>query len=214
MIKFASALPLAAALAMSIPAPAAHAKDGWYGGLSVGMGRGKFKEDFIADAAEFAGVNPGAVTQDKDSWVFKAFVGYSMTEYLGFEGGLFSLGSRSFRVQDTNTGGSLLGESKTYGANLDLVGTLPLGNWRLIGRVGGYYGRSMLSFESDDGAPYPPTTSFRKTRFNWKAGAGVGYEFASNVGLRVEWERYRVDVGTGEDRMYVDTITGSVLYRF
>jgi opacity protein-like surface antigen len=137
-----------------------------------------------------------------------------MTAYLGFEGGLFDLGSRSFRVSDMNTGGSLFGESKTYGANLDIVGTLPLGNWRLIGRAGGYYGRSMLSLESENGAPTPPTTSYRNTRFNWKVGAGVGYDFASNVGFRVEWERYRVDLGTNQDSTYVDTFSGSVLYRF
>jgi opacity protein-like surface antigen len=203
---------LALAVTLAVAAPTAVAKGtGWYVGASAGVGNGSIKDDTINQIAASAGISPAGVTKDKSSAAFKVFVGYSMNEYLGLEGGLFQLGSRNAQILDANTGGVLEATTRTWGANLDVVATLPLGGWRFFARGGGYYGRSGLTFASDTGAPTP--ASVDKYRFNWKAGAGVGYDFASNVGFRAEWERYRVDIGTG-DQMYVDTFTGSVLYRF
>jgi OOP family OmpA-OmpF porin len=69
-----------------------------------------------------------------------------------------------------------------------------------------------MDFTSDGVAP-APATNYENTKFGWKAGAGIGYEFESNVGFRAEWERYRVDDARGE-KYFVDVYSASVLYRF
>jgi hypothetical protein len=198
----------------ALAAPPALAKDtGWYAGGGLGLGRGVVKDGTINGFAASAGINPAANMKDTTHSAFKIFVGYSINQYLGFEGGYFDLGHRGWSTLDANSGATLKAKSDTIGLNFDVIGSLPLGNWRLFARGGGYYGRSKLTFSSEDGAPLPPATQYKEEKFNWKVGAGVGYEFASNVGFRAEWERYRVDVGNG-DNYYVDTVTGSVLYRF
>jgi opacity protein-like surface antigen len=204
MLSVAAALTAAPALAKDI---------GWYAGGGIGYGRGTVQDSTINDFAASVGINPAANAKDIMHTAFKVFVGYSMNQYLGFEGGYFDLGSRGWSTLDANTGGTLAADSKTIGINLDVVGSLPLGNWRLFARGGGYYGRSKLTFSSDSGAPIPATSPLEEKTFNWKVGAGVGYEFASNVAFRAEWERYRVDVGSG-DNYYVDVVSGSLLYRF
>jgi opacity protein-like surface antigen len=211
MTKFAAALLVTFALTMSAPSALAE-KLGWFAGGSAGFGKGDVKDGTVSAFAAAAGISPASTTVDGTAFAFKVFVGYSMSQYLGFEGGIFSLGSRGWKTIDATTGGALSAETETVGANLDVVGSLPLGNWRLFARGGGYYGNSKLSFESEAGAPIPATEP-GKNRFNWKVGAGVGYEFASNVAFRAEWERYRVDVGNG-DNIFVDVVSGSVLYRF
>jgi OOP family OmpA-OmpF porin len=198
---------------MALTALPALAKDtGWYAGGGIGMGRGAVKDGVINEFAASVGISPAANAKDTTHSAFKIFVGYSINQYLGFEGGYFDLGNRGWSTLDANTGGTLKAKTGTIGVNFDVIGSLPLGNWRLFARGGGYYGRSNLTFSSDDGAPVP-AERFQEKTFNWKVGAGVAYEFGSNVGFRAEWEHYRVDVGNG-DNYYVDTVTGSVLYRF
>lgn len=211
MIKPATVFLLSVTAALI--APPVLAKDsGWYAGGGVGMGRGSVKDSTINGFATSAGINPSANSKDTTHAAFKIFVGYSINQYLGFEGGYFDLGHRGWSTLDATTGGTLKAKTDTIGVNFDVIGSLPLGNWRLFARGGGYYGRSKLTFSSPDGAPLP-AGEFKEDAFNWKAGAGFAYEFASNVGFRAEWERYRVDVGNG-DKYYVDTVMGSVLYRF
>lgn len=212
MIKPATALLVTITAALS-PLPALAKDSGWYAGGGLGFGNGVVKDSTMNDFATSVGINPAANGKDNTSPAFKIFVGYSINQYLGFEGGYFDLGHRGWSTLDAATGSTLNGKTDTIGVNFDVVGSLPLGNWRLFARGGGYYGRSKLSFSSNDGAPVPSTSPLEEKKFSWKVGAGVGYEFASNVGFRAEWERYRVDVGNG-DKYYVDTVTGSVLYRF
>jgi hypothetical protein len=212
MTRTATALWLGVVAALT-GLPALAKEPGWYAGGGVGVGNGQVKDGTINEFNASAGISPAWNAKDTmGGAAFKVFVGYSINQYLGFEGGYFDLGHRGWSTLDTTTGGTLKAKSETIGLNFDVVGSLPLGNWRLFARGGGYYGRSRLTFSSADGAPVPANPADEKT-FNWKVGAGVGYEFASNVGFRAEWERYRVDVGNG-DNYYVDSVTGSVLYRF
>jgi OOP family OmpA-OmpF porin len=90
---------------------------------------------------------------------------------------------------------------KGNGGFVDAVGKLPLGNnFSLLGRAGVFNGKlENTLLGSERGTSY-------------KVGAGVQYDFAKNLGVRGEWERYRFDaLGTKSN---TDLYSVGVNYRF
>lgn len=79
--------------------------------------------------------------------------------------------------------------------NLDLVGTLPLTtNFSLLGRVGMASGRARARYDTN-GAVTMNDVSKRST--NAKVGLGVQYAMGSNMLVRAEVERYRMNDAVG-----------------
>ena len=56
-----------------------------------------------------------------------------------------------------------------------------------------------------------PTPS--KNLIGYKYGVGAGFDFTKNVGVRADWERYRVGDGFS-GKMNVDLYTLNLLYKF
>jgi OOP family OmpA-OmpF porin len=52
-----------------------------------------------------------------------------------------------------------------------------------------------------------------KNRTDYKLGLGAEFDFTKNVGVRGEWERYRVSDGFS-GRTDVDVFSASLLYKF
>lgn len=106
----------------------------FYGGLSVGQSRAKIDDERITASLLAAGLTTTGMTVDERSAAYKLFGGYQFNRYLGVEGGYFNLGKFGF-TSTTTPAGTLSGQIKLRGLNLDLVGTLPLvENLSLIGR--------------------------------------------------------------------------------
>ena len=204
-------LAILAALAM----PLAHADEwgeGFYIGGDFGRARAHLDDQRIADTLLGPGFVTTSISQDDRDYGWKLFGGYSFNRYIAVEGGYFNLGKFSYAAT-TMPPGTLSGTSKFSGVNLDLVGSVPLGDHFLVfGRFGGTYGETRNSF-AESGAVDVLGPDSHHRGGNYKFGAGLEYDFDHNFGVRAEAERYRVDDAIAE-RGHIDVFSLGLVYRF
>lgn len=123
-------------------------------------------------SSHFKGDEVGGLATDRSSTGLKLYGGYAFNPNLSLEAGYADLGK--FR--------SAAGEVKANALFADVVGTLPLSNgFSALARAGVISGKLDSSLAGSD----------RGTGI--KVGAGLQYDFDQNIGLRGEWERYRID---------------------
>ena len=186
-----------AGLAGLIAAPAiAQDQTYYYAGAGIGQSRANIDEARITAGLLGGGLATTAFSRDEHDTSFKLFGGYQFNRNFGVEGGYFSLGDFNF-LSSTAPAGTLAGQTRMRGLNLDLVGTLPLSqNWSALGRIGAQYARTNDNF-SGTGAVVVlnPNPSARET--NLKLGAGLQYELNRSMLVRAEAERYRVNDALG-----------------
>lgn len=213
-MKHHSALRLQglASLGALLAAPAlAQDTSHYYGGVSAG----RSKTD--TDAAGLtSGLLPGVAaasssTDDKDN-AFKLFGGYQFNRNIAVEGGYFHLGKNSFNAV-TAPAGTLAGQSKVQGLNLDLVGTLPLTErFSALARVGVQHAWSKSSF-SGTGAAAGVVGSSKRNDSDAKVGLGMQYAISPAMWVRAEFERYRLKNAVGQ-RNNVDVASVSLVFPF
>ena len=168
----------------------------FYGGLGLGQSRAKIDDARITSSLLAGGLTTTAMTRDESDTAYKLFIGHQFNRNFALEGGFFSLGKFGF-TSTTLPAGTLNGQIKLQGLNLDLVGTLPLGErWSVIGRVGAQYARARDTF-SGSGAVQVQNPSPSKSEVNYKYGAGLQYEFSPSFLVRGEAERYRINDAVG-----------------
>lgn len=182
----------------TLTAASAFAEEGgyYYGGLSIGQSRAKIDEARITASLLGAGLTTTGMTRDERDTAFKLFGGYQFNPYIGVEAGYFNLGKFGF-TSTTTPAGTLHGQIKLQGLNLDLVGTLPLTqNLSAIARVGAQYASARDTFSSTGAVTVlNPSPSKRET--NFKLGAGLQYAFSPSFLVRGEVERYRINDAVG-----------------
>ena len=214
--KFVSALAFIAAAAMPIPAAMAADPSGtWYLGTGAGQSRAKLDDSSINAALAGRGATAAATAKDEHSLEYKAFVGYRFNQYFAVEGGYFNLGKFSFN-STTAPAGTLHGDVKNNrGWNLDAVGMLPLvaDRFSLLGRVGAQSSKTSDLFVGTGAAAAVLNPAPSKNQTNYKLGLGMEFDFTKNVGLRGEWERYRVSDGLN-GHTNVNVFSASLLYKF
>jgi OmpA-OmpF porin, OOP family len=168
-----------------------------YVGISGGRAKANVDEANIAAAVTGPGVTHSITTSDERRTGYKVFGGYQMNRYFGVEAGYFNLGKSTF-TSSTVPAGTLNGQLRAEGFNLDLVGTAPLSdNFSLIGRIGAQNAKTRGTFAGTGAALVAnPTPSRRET--NYKAGVGMQYAVTSSMLVRAEVERYRINDAVGE----------------
>ncbi len=167
-----------------------------YGGVSIGQSRAKIDEDRITANLRSLGLNTTAFMRDERDTGFKVFGGYQFNRYVALEGGYFNLGKFGFGAT-TVPAGTLNGQIKLQGVNLDVVGTLPLvGGLSAIGRVGAQYANARDTF-SGSGVVRVLDPNPSKRAANYKVGVGLQYEINRAVLVRGEAERYRINDAVG-----------------
>jgi len=209
--KAVGVLGLVGFAAMNSPYAVAAGED-WYGGISIGQSRAKIDDARIASELLGSGLALTSLSDDGRDGAGKIFVGYRFRRNFALEAGYFNLGQFGFAAT-TNPAGALNGTIKAQGLNLDAVGFVPLGDYfSLFGRVGLQYAQAKDSF-SGTGAVAVSNPSPSKSAVGYKAGLGAQYDFTDSVGLRGEWERYRIDdaVGNVGD---VDMLSFGVVFNF
>lgn len=133
--------------------------------------------------------HPGGDSSDQ-GW--KAFIGGSAGRILGWEAGYVDLGKFT-----TGSGASI----KPKGWNADILAGAPLGPVNPFVKVGAFY----ADVEG-------PTTKDRS--WDWTYGAGVGFDFNKNVGMRVEYERFQVDNNDAIPHSKFDMASVSLIGKF
>ncbi|GAC1328184.1 MAG: porin OmpA [Collimonas sp.] len=197
----------------AISSPFAMADDaGWYAGANVGESKAKIDDKGIANNLQGAGFTMNSITNDNRDTGYKIFGGYQINKNLALEGGYFDLGKFGFSAT-TQPPGTLNGNIKIRGLNLDLVGILPITEkFSAFGRIGMNYAEARDSF-SGTGLVRVSNPSPSKRDLNYKVGLGLQYDVTESLALRAEAERYRINDAVGH-RGDIDLFSVGLIYRF
>lgn len=193
---------------------------GFYAGGGAGVSRAKIDSAAISSSLLSIGATTATTTTDESSAAYKVFVGYSFNRYFAIEGGYFDLGK--FKFDSTiSPSGTLHAEAKPRGVNIDAVLSYPLAKGFSLFARGGVQSTQTKATLSGSGSLAFPTLESTETKAGWKVGLGLGYEFTGGleftggVGLRAEWERYRVPDGSkSNEKADVDVFGVNLYYRF
>jgi OOP family OmpA-OmpF porin len=191
--------------------PRAHAVDlGWYAGAGLGGAWTGVSGSDLDSRLAGLGYTTSSVVDDVDiGW--KVFGGYQLHEYFALEAIYVDLGDVSSTISASVpdpvqfvADASTVHPYSVNGAALAGVLTWPVNdNILVFGKFGGFrwnadirvWCSTCLGTSTADG-------------WDWMGGAGAEYDFANDVGVRLEWEHYATD------RDDVELFSGSVLYRF
>ena len=201
-----------AALAV-LASPYAVADDtGWYVGANVGQSKAKIDDERITSNLLGAGFATSSITDDDRDTGYKLFGGYQFNKNFALEGGYFDLGKFGYTAT-TVPAGTLNGNIKLNGLNLDAVGILPITErFSAFGRVGVNYAEAKDSF-SGTGAVKVLNPNPSKRDTNFKVGLGLQYALTESLAMRAEAERYRIDDAVG-NKGDIDLISVGLVYKF
>ena len=204
---------MAFAVLAAITCPPVMAEESnWYGGVSAGQSRAKIDDARIISgllAGRFA--TTSIVDDDRDTG-YKIFGGYQINRNFSFEAGYFDMGKFRY-IANTVPLGSLTGEIKIRGLNLDLVGTLPITEkFSAFGRVGLSHAEARDTF-TGTGLVHVVKPYLTKRDDGVKYGVGMQYAFNNSWAMRVEAERHRVNDAVG-NRGDIDLVSAGLIYRF
>ncbi|MCX5877385.1 MAG: outer membrane beta-barrel protein [Deltaproteobacteria bacterium] len=211
-VRASVTLGLVALTAIATPFAKADDSSGVYVGGNIGQSRARIDEDRITNALTGAGFTTTGFEDDNHDLGFKLFGGYQFNKYLAVEGGYFDLGKFDFTSTGVPTG-TLSGNIKVRGVNLDVVGILPITEkFSAFGRVGANYAKTEDSFVGGGSlTALNPNPTKRDT--NYKFGLGLQYAFNDALAMRAEAERYRINDAVGNDGD-IDLISVGLVYRF
>jgi len=187
---------VAAPLAGNQTALAADPNAGFYGGLGVGRNYTDLDSGSIAGA------------KDEKDTAWKFFGGYQINRYIGIEGGYVDLGKASVTGASGGNPAAATLDSKVWQAAA--VGSVPFGQqFALTGKLG--VARADTDITGNIGGT-PIATTDHNTAPTY--GLGMRYDISKNVGVRGEWERFRLGGGNIAGKSDADLFTVNALYRF
>lgn len=185
---------------------------GWYGGANIGQSQATIDDARITSGLLVNGLTAGAISSVNRDLGFKVFGGYQFNKNFAIEGGYFDLGQFGFTT-NTTPAGTLSGDIKLKGLNLDALGILPITEkFSAFGRIGVTHTQANDSFVGTGAVNVPnPNPSSRDT--NLKVGLGLQYALTDALTVRTEIERYRIDDAVG-NKGDVDLVSVGLVYRF
>lgn len=211
LIRTVGALGLAGIAAAHAPAALA-LENGWYGGIGIGQSREENHHGRIAAQLQGMGLTTNSIVDDNRDSGFKLFAGKKFSDHFALEGGYFDLGKFGF-VANTTPAGTLAGTIQLRGLNFDAVGMLPFTEkLSAFARAGLTYVQARDTF-AGTGAVTVTDPNPRDSGANYKYGFGVQYDLTRSLGLRGEWERYRVKDAVG-NKGDIDMALIGLVYRF
>ena len=212
LARASGTLGLVALAAIGSPFAVAADDPGWYGGINLGQSRANIDDARITGSLLGGGFTPTSITDDDRDTGYKLFGGYQFDKIFSLEGGYFNLGKFGFTAT-TVPAGTLTGNIKLQGLNLDAVGILPIAEkFSAFGRVGLIYAQARDSFTGTGLVTVlNPNPSKRDT--NYKFGLGGQYDFNPSLGMRAEAERYRINDAVG-NKGDINLFSVGLVYRF
>jgi OOP family OmpA-OmpF porin len=152
---------------------------------------GSFGKSDIDDSIAFNGPNDPLITSgtvDGKDTAFKVFGGYMFNRHFGVEGAYVNLGEASYSGDFFGlpvTGGKV----EVSGFNVAALGSYPITEqFSVFGKIGLFIWESEAS-DTTGGLPFSNQADGTDISF----GLGVGYNFTRNLGVRAEWERFKLD---------------------
>ncbi|HEX2584019.1 MAG TPA: OmpA family protein, partial [Steroidobacteraceae bacterium] len=188
------------------------AEPGGYIGGNLGQSHANMDNDGIARGLLSSGITATSITVHERDLAYKLFGGYQFSRYFAIEGGYFDLGKFDFTA-NTIPAGSLTGNIKLKGVNVDAVGFAPFtDNFSGFARIGVSSTRAKDSF-AGTGAVNVLNPQRSERAANIKFGLGLEYKVSQYLGLRGEAERYRVNDAVG-NKGDVDLVSMGAVLRF
>lgn len=211
LAKVSGTLSLAALAVIASPFATA-ADTGWYGGANIGQSRAKIDDARINSGLLANGFATSSIIDRDNSTGGKIFGGYQVNRNFALEGGYFNLGKFGYTA-NTVPAGTLNGNIRLQGLNLDLVGILPITEkLSAFGRAGVIYAQARDSF-TGTGAVNVTNPNPSKNQANYKLGLGMQYAFTDTLAMRAEMERYRINDAVG-NKGDVDLFSVGLVYWF
>ena len=211
LARASGAVGLAVLAAIATPLEAAD-DTGWYGGFNIGQSRASIDDARITRSLLGAGFGAVSIADDDRDIGYKIFGGYKFHRNFALEGGYFNLGKFGFTAT-TAPPGTLTGNIKLQGLNLDLLGILPITEkFSAFGRAGLNYAEAKDSFVGT-GLVTVLNPNPSKREANYKLGLGLQYDFTASLGVRMEGERYRINDAVGNIGD-VNFFSVGLVYRF
>ena len=213
---FTGLLRLLSGLLVALCCSVAFAQDqGAYLGVSVGQS--KVKDP--GSCSDLAGLfSPGYSCSLNDTDVgLKIFGGYQVNRYVGAEVSYVDLGTFKLSASGLVTGVPVSASEKIhgYGFGADLVLSAPISDTFSLSARGGVLSWTLKDTLSASSSAASLSQEESATGTSFTFGVGARYDFAQNLGFRVEFQRFK-DVGdenkTGKSD--VDLISASLIYRF
>jgi OOP family OmpA-OmpF porin len=206
---------IAAALVVMLGSGGLYAQDqGWY--MGIGIGQSKAKQ--VGSCSDLNGVlNPGFSCSIKDtSTGAKLFGGYQFNQYVAAEGSYVNLGKFTMSANGTvgATSVTASGSDKPSGFSVDAVGTWPITpEFGVLGRIG-VFRWTLDDSASVSGGGISLSTSNKPTGTSADFGVGAKYDFAKNMGVRAEFQRFKSIGNSTTGKSDVDLLSVSFVYRF
>lgn len=205
-------LSLMALAVIASPTAIADETAGWYAGANVGKSQAKIDDERIRSGLIGRGFTSATISDDDSSTGYKVFGGYQFNRNFAVEGGYFDLGNFGYTAT-TVPAGTLTGDAKIRGLNLDLVGILPVTDkFSAFGRVGVTHAETKDTFRGT-GAVLVTNPNPSKRDTNFKFGVGMQYALTTNLAVRAEVERYRINDAVG-NKGDIDMASIGLVYRF
>jgi len=212
LASITGALGLTTLIATFLGPIAMAADTGLYAGFNFGQTRANIDDDRINENLLNQGFSSVTIEDDDRDRGFKIFGGYQLHRNFAIEGGYFDLGKFGYSAM-TVPPGTLDGEIKVRGINLDLVGILPITEqFSAFARAGVNHHKSKDTF-AGTGLVNVLDPSPRERDTNYKFGFGIQYDFTEALGLRAEAERYRINDAV-ENNGDIDLYSVGLVYRF
>ncbi len=172
------------------------------GSLYLGSGAGLSKSEI--DRTGFA----GSIDEKDTGWTL--FAGYELNNYVALELGYYDLGKVTFSGTVVPPGAVTSGSFKSKAYALSAVGSFPVtARVALLGRLGVARGgqKGDVRVGAASASAIDDTTELTY-------GLGARFAFTRNVGMRTQWERFRVGGGNVGGKNDVDLFSIDLLYRF
>jgi OOP family OmpA-OmpF porin len=183
-----------------------------YVGANLGQSRAKIDDARIATGLLGSGLTSSSISDDSRDRGYKIFGGYQVNKNFAVEVGYFDLGRFGFNATTVPTG-TLSGNIRLRGLNLDAVGFLPFTEkFSAFGRIGVNYAQARDAF-AGTGVVSVLNANPRQNAFNPTLGLGLQYAFSDSFALRAELERHRISDAVG-NRGDIDLASVGLVYRF
>lgn len=188
------------------------AEPGWYIGANAGQSTARIDNPRITSGLLGSGFTSVIISDSSRDTGYKIFGGYQLNQNVAIEGGYFDLGQFKFDATTVPLG-TLNGNIKLRGINIDLVGSLPITQkFSVFGRIGANYAEARDTF-TGTGAVVVLTPNPSAFDTQPKLGLGVQYALSEALAVRAEVERYRINDAIG-NRGDIDLVSVGLVYRW